>query len=142
MSYTSVPFKAWHLGWILDRGDSLGGAPTVSADALAHIEQLKSRTLVAPDGSPILCGGVIPAWAGRCSLWSVLSVDSGPHMMAVTRHTRAFINEVQGRIETSVRCDFMAGHRWVRMLGFYVETPVMKRYGPEGEDHSLYVRFN
>jgi hypothetical protein len=49
---------------------------------------------------------------------------------------------VKGRLELTVRFDFDEGHRWAKMLGFKVETPVMPFYGPEGEPHSMYVRIN
>lgn len=50
------------------------------------------------------------------------------------------LNKIEGRLEISVRCDFALGHKWAKMLGFRVETERMERFGPEGEDHTGYVR--
>ena len=44
--------------------------------------------------------------------------------------------------ESTVRRDFALGQRWARMLGFEIETPVLRQFGPEGEDHVGYVKFN
>ncbi len=49
---------------------------------------------------------------------------------------------VKGRMEFTVRKDFAAGHVFARLLGFEVETPCMKSYGPFGEDHVGYIRMN
>lgn len=56
--------------------------------------------------------------------------------MAAVKH----MAKVEGRLEISVRCDFVLGHKWAKMLGFRVETERMVRFGPEGEDHTGYVR--
>ena len=36
--------------------------------------------------------------------------------------------------------DFKQGHRWAKILGFELETPTLRAYGPAGEDHAGYVR--
>jgi hypothetical protein len=41
-----------------------------------------------------------------------------------------------------VRADFEMGNRWAKMLGFEVETPLMKNYWPGGIDAVGYVKHN
>jgi hypothetical protein len=94
------------------------------------------------DGRPVACAGFMPQWPGRTIAWAYLNANSGPHMLFVTRAVRKALDKVKGRIEFAVRRDFDAGHRWARLLGFDVETYVMKAYGPDGEDVTSYVRHN
>ncbi len=132
-----IPFRKWHFDWLAD-GERVPGVD------VAVIEQLpaKSSFTYVAEGEPIACGGVVPQWNGRGVAWAYLKDCTGPHMLAITRAARAIIDESPGRVEATVREDFAAGHRWMRLLGFEVETPRMRGYGPEGEDHTGYVRFN
>jgi hypothetical protein len=43
------------------------------------------------------------------------------------------------RMQMSVRCDYQAGWKWAKALGFNCEG-VMKRYGPAGQDCWLFAR--
>jgi hypothetical protein len=129
-----VPFKAWHYEWLkVDH--------PVSEEALMQMQMQNSWTAVV-DGEIVACAGTILQWAGRHTAWAYMRPETGPHMRWITRETRKVLEVVKGRIEMTVRKDFDAGHRWALLLGFSVETPVMKSYGPFGEDHTMYVRFN
>lgn len=97
----------------------------------------------ALDGEVVLgCGGAAELWPGRACVWSLLSESAGPHMMAITRAVRGFILQLpHRRIEALVDCDFEAGHRWARLLGFKCETPLgMRSFTPDGRDVCLYAR--
>ena len=141
MTKVVVPFRRWHLAWLLADGAAAGGQMQFDIDTLAVLEKQNSWTAVL-DGDPIACGGLVEQWPGRYTAWTYLNAKSGPHMRFVTRAVAEKLDAVVGRIETTVRCDFKAGHRWMKLLGFEVETERMKAYGPEGEDHAGYVRFN
>jgi hypothetical protein len=41
-----------------------------------------------------------------------------------------------------VHAGFKDGKRWAEALGFSVETPVLRQYGPDGADHVGYLRIN
>lgn len=43
------------------------------------------------------------------------------------------------RAQVLVKGDFTAGKRWAEVLGF-VQESVMKKFGPNGEDYSMYVK--
>lgn len=90
------------------------------------------------------CAGTITLWPGRSNGWTIMSLDCAPHMTAITRLTQGVLNEVKGRIEMTVLRDFKTGQRWAEMLGFKIENPpgILRAYGPSGEDHIAYVRFN
>lgn len=131
------PFKCWHIDWL----ESVEPG-TLLLDALAHMEAGNARTVLTDDGVALMCGGTLQQWPGRHTAWALFDKKAAPHMLAITRATCKFFGEVQGRIEFTVRCDFAAGHKFAKLLGFEVETPLMRMYGPEGEDHVGYVRVN
>lgn len=135
-----VPFKAWHYEWL---GPAAEHGATVSMDAglLRALEGQNSWTGIV-DGDTIACAGTVQQWPGRHVAWAYLSFTSGPHMGWITRQVRKNLECVKGRIELTVRADFPAGLRWARLLGFEVEVPLLRRYGPEGEDHMGFVRYN
>lgn len=68
----------------------------------------------------------------------------------LTRYVTVMLDAAQRakvpRLETTIREDFVNGHRWARMLGFR-EAPapgargsLLRAYGPDGSDHRFYVR--
>lgn len=142
--YEVTRFKRWHLDWLLEDGDAEGGMGAfISQAELMYLERMASYTL-SYDGKPILCGGTMTQWPGRHMGWAYLNKHSGRHMLAVTRAAREHLDGVRGRIDFTVRRDFAAGHKWAKLLGFEIENPpgILRAYGPEGEDHIAYVRFN
>jgi hypothetical protein len=91
----------------------------------------------------IACGGVIEQWPGRGVSWAFLNTKMGAKMVACHRLVKRYFDICPiKRVEATVKVNFVAGHRWVRMLGFKLETPIMKSYGPNGEDHSMYIRLS
>ncbi len=135
MSLTRLvtPFKAWHYDW-------LGlGAPMSQTD-LQAMELQNSWTGVA-DGEIVACAGTIRLWQGRYQAWAHMSEKTGKHMRWLTREVRRNLDGLKGRIEMTVQHDFEAGHRWAKLLGFTVETPLMPKFGPDGSAHTGYVRF-
>lgn len=141
MTRAIVPFRRWHLVWLLEAGAAVGGQAQFDIDALMTLEKQDSWTAVI-DGQPMACGGLLLQWPGRYTAWTYLNELAGPHMRFITRAVQEKLDRIVGRVETTVRSDFEKGHRWMRILGFEVETERMKGYGPEGEDHTGYVRFN
>ncbi len=135
-----VPFRRWHAAWLMEHGTA-EALSLFDTDTMICLEKQNSWTLVV-DGDPVICGGTITQWPGRSMAWAHLSTLAAPHMLYITRGVRRLLAEVPGRIEVTVRCDFAKGHAWARMLGFEIETPVLRAFGPAGEDHTGYVRFN
>lgn len=93
-------------------------------------------------GSAVACGGTIEVWAGRSLSWCYLTRPSRKYLRRITKLAAEVVAIPPGRVEATVREDYPRGHRWMEMLGFEVETPLMRRFGPYGEDHVGYVRFN
>lgn len=136
-----VPFRRWHYEWLIADKSSEGSPVRLNDRVLERVEQCNSWTGVV-DGEPIAVAGTMEQWPGRHMAWAYLADSTASHMTWVTLATRRKLRDVKGRLELTVREDFAAGHRWARLLGFEVESPCLKRYGPRGENHVGYSRFN
>lgn len=139
MRHKVVPFQPWHLKWVVE-GGSTEGIGLFNDAALDLIPTDNAKTVVVDD-AVMACLGTIQFWQGRHEAWASISTKSGPFMRAVTSAARDIIRAVPGRVECTVRTDFMQGNRWVKLLGFEIENPpgVLKGYGPYGEDHHAYA---
>jgi hypothetical protein len=96
------------------------------------------------DGEVLIIAGVTMVYAHIGTSWAILPKGSEKNMVALTRIVKKVLDEHPAkRIETTVRRDFDAGHRWVKMLGFRNETPEtgMKNYGVDGMTYDLYARY-
>ena len=137
-----VPFKAEHLRALSlqDAQAYLDGMIT-EADAQALEAQDIAYTGLV-DGRPIVCAGIIVQWVGRAIAWAYLSREAGQHMPAIHRAVKRMFGALDiPRIEAHVTAGFEPGHRWVRMLGFKLETPEpMRKFLTTGEDAYLYAR--
>jgi hypothetical protein len=91
---------------------------------------------------PVACAVLSEISDGRAAIWAILSVDAGPHMLRALRVSRRMFEQSNfRRIEAVVLTGFAAGDRWMRILGFQLETPHgMAAFGPNGEAYSLYAR--
>jgi hypothetical protein len=135
-----VPFRSWHYEWLGDGSEP--GVVKVHPSVLAELEGQNGGSGTV-DGELVFCAGTIRQWPQRHVAWALLHPTlSKRHMLWITREVQKNLARVQGRIEMTVRADFPSGQRWAEMLGFEVETPLLKQYGPEGEDHVGYTRIN
>lgn len=88
------------------------------------------------------CAGVMTLWEGRGTAWALLAGDLGAENMRRVHYAakRYFEACTLRRIEATCDVNFREGHRWLTLLGFTLETPVMRGYRPDGGDESMYVR--
>lgn len=95
-------------------------------------------------GRPVGCAGFALMWPGRAAAWCLLACGI-PRMAwpAVHRAVKSRMAQLPAlgihRVECEVAHGFLAGHRWVRMLGFDHEG-VMRAYGPDGRDFHRYAK--
>lgn len=142
MTYAVVKLRAWQYRWLLESQEAAeGGRPELTGEHFAALEASDCWTMVC-DGDPIACGGVMEHWRGRYVAWIYMGKNASEHIVAITRIARDKVSRAKGRVEMTCRADFAQGLRWARMLGFVVETPLLKAYGPQGEDHVGFVRIN
>lgn len=105
------------------------------------MESADSLTAEA-DGTVLAVCGIIAAWPGRSILCMLISHLIRPHQMVrLHRAASRGLALIPGRVEATVDGEFGPGHRWLRMLGFTLETPGgMRGYRPGGGTSYLYAR--
>lgn len=136
-----VPFRHWHYEWLIDHESLEYGGWKPPASAMSSLENENSWTGVV-DGKVVVVAGTIQQWPTRHVAWAYIAQKRGvlKHMPWITEETIKALDRVKGRVELTVRTDFAPGQRWAERIGFKVETPLLKMYGPEGEDHIGYLR--
>jgi hypothetical protein len=130
-----VPFEAAHLKAIEVQGHQALVRPLL--DNPLYVESLMTGPAYSAieNGVVIACAGLIIHWPGRAHAWTILSGDLNHNhrMLLIHRAVAGYLKECPiARIEAVVQCDFQAGHRWMRLLGFKREVERMERYMPDG----------
>lgn len=112
----------------------------VTADLAVGLEECGGVAAVDGD-SVVAIAGILPRWDGVGMAWAWLSRGWRKHARRITAEIISAIEASDcHRIEVAVRCDFDRGHRWVKRMGFELETPVAHKWGPDGADYAIYVR--
>lgn len=100
----------------------------------------------ALDGDVMLCiGGVIPAWHGRATTWTLLSCQvNRRNFLPLHRDILSILDTLQidsrfRRLETTVLAGWPPAKRWIESLGFLMEG-ILRSYCPQGRRHLLYAR--
>lgn len=136
-----VRFKPEHAHQIQEQEATAYLRPMISEAHLAVLAAQEHSYTIMRGGLPIACGGIIQHWPGRYEAWAMLEASRPKDFLTIHNATRRFLQtQIHTRIEAVVECGFQAGHRWLRLLGFDLESPYMRRYGPDGRDYSMYVR--
>lgn len=89
---------------------------------LTELARWPSYALLDGD-EPICCMGIYPSEARRWRAWAYISKDLGSRFRYVHRAIKAFLNDVGIKcIEATVAADHAEGHRWMRHLGFKIDS--------------------
>lgn len=99
-------------------------------------------SFAAVEGARVLgIGGIIEYWPGRALVWAVLADGISKQFVGIHKAVLRFLGtQDYDRIEASADVGFGPGHRWLGKLSFRCETPLMKKYLPNGADASMYVK--
>jgi hypothetical protein len=123
-----IPFKAEH------------ALSYMTLEQAQPLEKFPAYTGMVDD-KVIACGGIVALWQNRAQAWMCMSPESGKYLLAIYRAVGRFFDTLPyNRIEAAVYADFLAGHRWARMLGFELECPRAEKYFPDGAAASLYAK--
>jgi hypothetical protein len=110
-------------------------------DQAAWIEKTQYVRSIFIDGKLMACGGVNKYWENRGEAWAIFDPNCRMYFLALHK---AFLKLIDGcpfiRVEASVDCDFRAGHRWMKALGFQMEAPRLRHFLPNGHDAALYSK--
>lgn len=93
------------------------------------------------DGEVLGVGGIMPKWDGVGLAWAWLTRKWTRHAKVITIAIDDHLSKSEfHRIEAGVKVGYDKGARWMKHLGFEMETPVARMWGPDKGDYSLYVR--
>lgn len=105
------------------------------------LENLPDGWTIMSDGQPIATGGAVPFHRNRAELWMIIDQSCGKYFISVHKIVSRLIRSMPyPRLEATVDLSFPQGHRWMKLLGFELEAPVMKAYGLAGNSCSLYSK--
>lgn len=138
-----VPLKASHVKYLAESGALTYLTDYVRDENLALLEKERHAfTALDEEGLPVACAGVIFSWPGRAEAWAFFDpFRSRRHFLQIHRLVLSFLETADiTRIEATVDINFAEGHRWIKLLGFQMEAPVLRRYTVDGRDVSLYSR--
>ncbi|MCB9942992.1 MAG: hypothetical protein H6851_05150 [Geminicoccaceae bacterium] len=100
-----------------------------------------SATASLHERDVVFIGGAVPFMEGAALAWSLISEAAGPHMLEITRRSRAFFGRLPvERIECAVETGHAEGHRWARMLGFRRDLDFVTMWLGD-RPHALYARY-
>lgn len=135
-----VPFEPWHLDWLSPQEAQLSIDHQISPEIADHFAECQSFSGLV-NGKVVACSGVVPFWGGRGVAWAILDKDCGPHFKAIHQAVYNFLETCNyQRVEAYVDLDHPAAHRWMKMLGFEIETAVAHKIMPSGKDGAVYAR--
>lgn len=137
------PFRNFHLDLLRAQGVQEAQVREVShvPGGYASLARAPGPALTARDGDRIIaCGGILVHGDGLGTLWAVLAGSASGHLLFLHRATIRFMDtEPLRRLEATVQEGFQAGCRWLDLLGFHYEGPMLG-YGLDGATHLRYAR--
>lgn len=134
-----VRMTAEHAMSLVDLEQIHSGFELDEATAL-DLEDIGGTTAII-NGKVVGVAGILPQWRGVGLAWAWLGRGWRAEARIITDHIRFVLDSADfHRIEAAVRVDYGRGHRWMKALGFSLETPLARKWGPDGMDYSLYAR--
>lgn len=115
----------------------------VDSEAYARALAIPRHSFTALDGDRVIaCAGCVEIWDNRAMAWALVSKDAGQHLLGVHRAVHGFLMAAKWRrVEAYVDVGFEPGMRWMRLLGFELDTPVpVRAFRPDGGDCFLFSR--
>lgn len=113
----------------------------IDAAMAVALEEIGGTAAVDDDGTVLAIAGILPRWEGVGLAWAWLTRGWRKYARRITAEIIAEVcTSPYHRIELGVKHGFDAGARWAERIGFTLETPLAKGWGPDGSDYSIYVR--
>src|SRR3990167_3640256 len=95
------------------------------------------------DGEPVMVGGLVVYWEGRCKIWSLLANIEKHKFVSVFRLMKKYVDSLDvKRIELDVPYNDDKFKRRAEMLGFIKYADRARSYNSFGEDCTLFERIN
>lgn len=113
----------------------------IDAAMAVALEEAGGQAAVDDDGQVVAIAGILPLWNGVGLAWAWLTRAWRKHARRITAEIIMNIELSKfHRIELGVKSGFDAGARWAERMGFELETPCARKWGPDGADYAIYVR--
>lgn len=135
-----VRFEKAHLDRMIVQEQQAGLMYLETDETFAAIANDDAFSAIDDDGTVYGCSGIVRVTEHRGIAWAYLARGTREKMIPVTRAVKRYLDIAPFvRIEMQVDCEFEAGHRWARMLGFEMECERMRAFSPDLRDHALYA---
>lgn len=133
-------FHVKHLDQMRLQPSQAGRAHLLQGEEIREfLGQQEAYTAFVGD-QPLAACGLMDIWPGRAMAWAFLDERAGPHMLAITRSVRRFLDlKAPRRTELYVDAGFEAGYRWANLLGFEREG-FLRAFDVDGRNQVLYSR--
>lgn len=137
-----VPFEPSHLDDFKFQKMQAYLSSQITPELAVNIAREGEAFTAESEDKILACAGIFPMWQGRYIAWAYISRYAIRHMVGVHRAVLSFLDNCSAsRVEATVDEGFEAGHKWMKMLGFSLETPFpMRNYRPGGGNSFLYAR--
>lgn len=136
-----VKFKKEHLHPLLHQPENGYLQNWLDNGHASTMEDQKSSFTGMVKGKPAVCGGVIEMWTDRGFIWSVFNTEFKGNFLPVFRGIKHFITQYPcRRLEMAIACKNERAMVRARLLGFQIETPLAKKYLPDGSDCVLFAK--
>lgn len=135
-----IPFEPSHVERIQLQDAQRYVISHICVEYLKHLQAVGPALSAEYEGRILACAGVAFQGFGMGVLWAFVSKDAGRHFVTLDRCVRRLLTCAPDlkRIEAATEASFKQGCRWLELLGFEQEG-LMRRYGPNGEDHYRYA---
>ena len=134
-----VPLTAEHVMQI-EGLEAIHSAFPLTPEVAVDLEQIGGIAGLR-GGRVVGCAGVLPLWPGVGLAWAWLGRGWRADARLVTEYIKSYLDGCDfHRVEAGVKVGYDKGHRWMNALGFELETPLARKWGPDGGDYSIYVR--
>lgn len=136
-----VPLRAEHVMALGEVIAAHSGTP-LTPEVAVELEAIGGETAI--DGDKVVAvAGIMPMWQGTGLGWAWLAKGWRRHARAITERIIGALEQSDlHRVEMAVRHDYEPGKRWAERLGFTLETPRARMWGPDKRDYSIFVRLN
>ena len=134
-----VPYKAEHLMAMTLQPAQAWMVPLVNYEMAKALE---GNAMTGLDGDDVLIvAGVAEYWTGRGLIWAYVGDNAYRHWKSIHAAAKRFLEMApQDRIEAAIEVGHDAGERWIKKLGFELETPLARKYQAGGRDCKVYVK--
>lgn len=138
-----VAFKAAHLQLLeLQQAQAYLSADFLQPEQARLIEQAGNSFTAMVGDKVICCAGIVEIWTNRAVAWALISKHAGRNMVGLHKAVAGYFSAAKyKRIEAWVDEGFEPGMRWLKLLGFTLETPLpMRGFRPDGGSCFLFSK--